>query len=132
MCEKIKHFTFNELQEGNDGKMWILNSVLPTELFIVRAIFVNPHQNFISNDKADWTRAIQQNTILRSKYSRWNISRDVIYLSGNLRYGLQGEISADRHDGGAEGDQAGARGGRPLHGHQGGLSAEGPETRKYR
>ena len=59
-------------------------------------------------------------------------SRDVIYLwerfAGNLRYGLQGKISADRHHGGSEGDPAGARGGRPLHRHQGGLPAEGPQT----
>ena len=33
---------------------------------------MNPNQNFISNDKADWTRAIKQNTIPTSNTSWWN------------------------------------------------------------
>ena len=114
--------------------MWILNSVpfCQTELFIVRAIFVNPHQNFISNDKADWTRAIKQNTISPIKHESVKTRRDLIYLTeqfaGNLRHGLQGQISADGPHSGAEGDQTGARGRGSVYGHQGGLSAEGPQT----
>ena len=117
--------------QGNAGKIWIWNSVLPTELFIVQAIFVNPHQHFISDDKADWTRAIKQNTILTSN-RLVEIGGDIIYLfeqfAGNLRHGLQRKVSPDGHDGGSEGDPTGTRGGSPLYGHQGGLSSEGPQT----
>lgn len=50
-------------------------------------------------------------------------------VAGHLRYGVQGEEPVDGEPGGAEGDQVGARGGRPLHRHQGGLPTQGPQTR---
>ena len=54
------------------------------------------------------------------------------YFAGNLRHRVQGQVPADGHHGGPEGDQAGARGGGPLHRHQGGVTSQGFKTCKYR
>ena len=47
---------------------------------------------------------------------------------GDVRHRLQGQVAADGRAGGAQGDPAGARGGRALHSHQGGLTPQGPQA----
>ena len=59
----------------------------------------------------------------------WNILSPT---SGHLRHGVQGQVPADGHHRGPQGDPAGARGGGPLHRHQGGLTPQRLEARQHR
>ena len=54
------------------------------------------------------------------------------FFAGNLRHRVQGQVPADGHHGGPEGDQAGARGGGSVYSHQRSLATEGPQTRQHR